>query len=827
MSNRSTSVKKVSKINIPLCEFDNTECNTLFKSITDKLNIQNPKFYYPIYNRIIGDDTPQSALQNTIFNSKFKCKEILSKILDCDSDEYITDNECDDDTPTDTATDIATNTSSTITTTTTHDIINDDNTGFIFKDEKQSQRKLTAKTTNTSKCGTCKNTCECECVDIIVSDLTGGSGSGDRYNNDNTNTDAITSDNIDIINDIFNTATNFDETVLKENNETDNPDENDNQIDEAVNNTFMANALIERLNPQTGEKIIKEEIIHIKKTALLEPIKIMRDEYIIPSRIRNKKLNSSVINRTNDKINDTNNCGYVESIFLYLGNKLVETGKCPTFPYYYGCVIGDDPNFHHNITDEYDDLSRNKWFRNRIETDFDLLIVQGNDDDDVNKNYYNSNNNSNNNSSNNSETNKSVSSCSSNNTFNKNISQKSDKSNLDLDIINTNINTNITIHDKINFIKELNDNDFLCDMDDIDDIQTGGNENIETDINTDNTDNTDNTHIKEDNNKCDDEDNNKCDDEANEENPDKETPENTDEANEENPDKETPENTDEESEEENPENTDEENEDDAEDDADDDELFIEELSDVEPDKLSFSDFNNKNNLYFIKCADMPVSVCLMEKLDYTLDTLLDNGYEMTETEWFAILFQIAFGLSIAQKYFMFVHNDLHSSNIMFKETQLRYLYFQINDVYYKIPTFGRITKIIDFARGTFLLGSKWIFSDQFKDDGDACGQYDYPEDGTLDNCENKPNPSFDLVRLGTSIIHKLDNSPQVKAFIETITKDDYNNLVCYDDDTFQMYIDIAHNCHNAIPLEVLNMSVFKTFTIAKTKIPKNVYVYKY
>ena len=804
MSNRSTSVKKVSKINIPLCEFDNTECNTLFKSITDKLNIQNPKFYYPIYNRIIGDDTPQSALQNTIFNSKFKCKEILSKILDCDSDEYVTDNECDDDTPTETTIDTSKDTTIdtiTDTTTTTHDIINDDNTGFIFKDDKQSQRKLTAKTTNTSKCGTCKITCECECVDIIVSDLTGSSsGGGDRYNNDNTNTDAITSDNIDIINDIFNTANNFDETVLKENNETDNPDENDNQIDEAVNNTFMANALIERLNPQTGEKIIKEEIIHIKKTALLEPIKIMRDEYIIPSRIRNKKLNSNVINRTNDKINDTNNCGYVESIFLYLGNKLVETGKCPTFPYYYGCVIGDDPNFHHNITDEYDDLSRNKWFRNRIETDFDLLIVQGNDDDDVNKNYYNSNNNS--------ETNKSVSSCSSNNTFNKNISQKSDKSNLDLDIINTNINTNITIHDKINFIKELNDNDFLCDMDDIDDIQTGGNENIETDINTDNTDNidnidntdnTDNTDIKEDNNKCDDEDN------------------------EENPDKETPENTDKESEEENPENTDEENEDDAED----DELFIEELSDVEPDKLSFSDFNNKNNLYFIKCADMPVSVCLMEKLDYTLDTLLDDGYDMTESEWFAILFQIAFGLSIAQKYFMFVHNDLHSSNIMFKETQLKYLYFQINDVYYKIPTYGRITKIIDFARGTFLLGSKWIFSDQFKDDGDACGQYDYPEDGTLDNCENKPNPSFDLVRLGTSIIHKLDNSPQVKAFIETITKDDYNNLVCYDDDTFQMYIDIAHNCHNAIPLEVLNMSVFKTFTIAKTKIPKNVYVYKY
>jgi hypothetical protein len=200
---------------------------------------------------------------------------------------------------------------------------------------------------------------------------------------------------------------------------------------------------------------------------------------------------------------------------------------------------------------------------------------------------------------------------------------------------------------------------------------------------------------------------------------------------------------------------------------------------------------------------------------------------MSENEWFSVFFQTAFGLAIAQKYFNFVHNDLHSSNIMFKATPTKYLFYKIGNQHYKIPTYGRVTKIIDFARGTFKLGDRWIFSDQFKEDGDACGQYDYPIDGSLENCEHKPNPSFDLVRLGTTVIHRLENVPNVREFIETITRDDYSNSLCYEEDTFQLYIDIAHNCHNAIPSEVLGWSVFDRFKITKEKIPKGVYVFNY
>ena len=37
------------------------------------------------------------------------------------------------------------------------------------------------------------------------------------------------------------------------------------------------------------------------------------------------------------------------------------------------------------------------------------------------------------------------------------------------------------------------------------------------------------------------------------------------------------------------------------------------------------------------------------------------------------------------------------------------------------------------------------------------------------------------------------------------------------DDDFELYIDIAHNCHNAVPIDVLDDKVFKIFTIKKEK----------
>ena len=396
------------KINMPIYTFNNNDCDILFKSITEKLNIQNPTFYYPIYNSIISGDKTPDEMYGIVFNSKFKCKQILSKVLDCDSEDYETDSDQQD---------------------TEQQNVDVDN-NLNLSDEHEPI--ILSNTENTDTCIDtnikCKNTytnanCNCDNSEVLNVDMYCDNISGDVSNVsnicdvsggcnvsggccNNINNMFNTNNNIDTVNSIFSEINNNDNDN-NENNDDINEDEindneiNDDEINDAINNTFMANALIESIHPKTGKPVLKSEIIHIKKTALLEPLKLMQDEYVCINTVHNKNLDDKILNNTKSKLNDNNNCGYVESLFLYLGNKLVETGKCPSFPHYYGCVVGDDPNYHHNITDEYESVSNNKWFRNRIKLDFDLLIIRNNDTDDNDNNTsykqtYNSQNSSNN-----------------------------------------------------------------------------------------------------------------------------------------------------------------------------------------------------------------------------------------------------------------------------------------------------------------------------------------------------------------------------------------------------------------------------------------------
>ena len=88
----------------------------------------------------------------------------------------------------------------------------------------------------------------------------------------------------------------------------------------------------------------------------------------------------------------------------------------------------------------------------------------------------------------------------------------------------------------------------------------------------------------------------------------------------------------------------------------------------------------------------------MEKLEGTLEDIInDPSISNLHHLLKSCLFQISFALSYLQKHYQFTHNDLHSDNIMLKPTKIPYLYFHINKTYFRIPTFGKITKIIDFG----------------------------------------------------------------------------------------------------------------------------------
>ena len=760
----------MSKINIPTCTLPEQECDVLFQSVVDKLNIQNPRFHYPIYNKIIDNASDSRGL---VFDSKFKVREILSKVLDIDSDDYETD--ADDDVVE-----------------SANALQNKSEFTFNLGDAALQQES------STDSAGILED----ETLEEVL--------------NTDQDVELVKASNPEILDD----------------NATSDDGDDDREIDEAINNVFTANARVERVNKQTGEKSIKEEKIHIKKSPLLEPLKVLKDEFLIPARLKNQSLADETLQRTHTKLDSYNNSAHVEALFLYLGNKLVESGKCPSFPYYYGCINGEDPNYHHDITDEYDMVSRTKWFRQRVKTDFDLLILEGDEMDEAEKEMINR-----------------MHRPQSHHRFQDGGDSPDSESNDEDDTNSGNEDDDFKAYKKyISKSLGLDDSDAKedgeagevgeDDEDDEDDIEKALDfldKNGSGDGNGDgDNDESSDIYSKSDNiipiDEIDSTLNNILTDMEDRTNTgSKEKDDFIKNIDDMDLDIQLDNKTSEDSHEATPEvpivlpeliKV-------SENHLDDD--LIEVLSDIDKDALTMSDFedNSANNQYYLKCAQIPVNLCMMEKLDQTLDDLLDDDYNMSEVEWFSVFFQVAFGLATAQKYFNFVHNDLHSSNVMFKATELRNLFFQIGNTYYRVPTFGKITKIIDFARGTFKLGDRWVFSDQFKEDGDAWGQYDYPSDGSLANCEHKPNSSFDMVRLGTTVIQRLDNVPNVRHFVEEITKDDYDNSLCYEEDTFQLYIDIAHNAHNAVPIEVLARPEFESFKVSRDRVPKGVYVFKY
>lgn len=167
--------------------------------------------------------------------------------------------------------------------------------------------------------------------------------------------------------------------------------------------------------------------------------------------------------------------------------------------------------------------------------------------------------------------------------------------------------------------------------------------------------------------------------------------------------------------------------------------------------------------------NVPVQYTIMEKCDGILHKLMS---EHTETnKHLAWITQVIFALLYAQKTFGFVHNDLHSNNIMYVSTTKEFLYYKVGEKTYKVPTHGYIIKLIDFERG---MGSirlagmkepKHFMSDHFAMNEEAGGQYNTEPFYIPKFPVIKANPSFDLVRLATSLFWDLfPNGPSYEPY---------------------------------------------------------------
>jgi len=245
----------------------------------------------------------------------------------------------------------------------------------------------------------------------------------------------------------------------------------------------------------------------------------------------------------------------------------------------------------------------------------------------------------------------------------------------------------------------------------------------------------------------------------------------------------------------------------------------------------------------------PVMLIFQERMEGVIDDMLEDdmivgashGSADWEAKWIAWTFQIIAALCAAQGVLGFTHNDLHTNNIVWTETEETWLFYKSRDgTIWRVPTHGKILRIIDYGRSIFRVGSKWFASDDYNFGGDADGQYNFD---CIKNGRSKkiyPNPSFDLCRYAVSVLdalypemptERLDGqvlsddegwvvreteSPLWNLLWSWLVDKDGKNVLRDEDGTerfpdFDLYQHITENVDNAKPQDAIHKGIFDMF----------------
>lgn len=228
-----------------------------------------------------------------------------------------------------------------------------------------------------------------------------------------------------------------------------------------------------------------------------------------------------------------------------------------------------------------------------------------------------------------------------------------------------------------------------------------------------------------------------------------------------------------------------------------------------------------------KCPS--VMICL-ENCKETLDSYMENN-DIDDEEWTSILMQVIFQLITYQKVFDFTHNDLHTNNIMYQPIDTKWFLYKFNNKVYKVPTYGKIYKLIDFGRSIYKYGKNTLASDCYEPkEGEAsslynCEPFFNPKKPRID-----PNPSFDLCRLGCSLydffLYDKKDFEERKVFhlVREWCLDDENRHILYKNENkydnverfpgFKLYKMIARKVHRHIPKTVIEHPIFQNYVIS-------------
>lgn len=176
----------------------------------------------------------------------------------------------------------------------------------------------------------------------------------------------------------------------------------------------------------------------------------------------------------------------------------------------------------------------------------------------------------------------------------------------------------------------------------------------------------------------------------------------------------------------------------------------------EEDSIELPSMNNRN--VSLICKDIPATVYVFEmhektfgeyfsqkftKLRILAENHLRSNYKLQkmvtlwkfkrylkeiDKELDSFLCQITMTLICMQFYLNLFHNDFYFNNVMLDSTDEEYLFYYIQGQgVYRVPTYGKIIKIIDYGRSTLVYNNVLLMSNEFrKNNGELGGFYTYP-----------------------------------------------------------------------------------------------------
>jgi hypothetical protein len=251
------------------------------------------------------------------------------------------------------------------------------------------------------------------------------------------------------------------------------------------------------------------------------------------------------------------------------------------------------------------------------------------------------------------------------------------------------------------------------------------------------------------------------------------------------------------------------------------------LADILTDNEGHSSLIQNKKGLFIEFENYPCYLVASEKADLDIDFLYDNNlidYNFVRS----IVFQIFSAIVTMNSLLGMKHNDLHLGNIMLSIANESHIYYSFENVYYKVPTYGYVIKIIDWGRATYNFNGHKGYNNIFQ--SECFGQYVFPyiHNKGLSPLLPEKNRWTDITMISHNLLNLLKDyrdSEIGKLLYSNITAKD-GTVLNVESFKWGLYTDISQKKFDICPKRLFRDNVFKSYKIKKSKIPMNAQIYE-